>query len=544
MEITQTFQNELLLSEEDRKQGFWIQDDVHLSHALTPLFASFMAPAVSEGTQRAFDNLKLPLTQFRFKLADGRIYQQNVPFPGNPEQRLKEHQEAISSLLPVQKDRLFGFVENEFLPFYRKLDEYRNSTSTLEEARERVMELFDFYRRAWQLHFEIVMPRGGFMALEQMYGQLTGETETTVVYDLLSGVMNKSLETDRELWKLADLAKRDPQTRAALTVQPAESGYIKRLEATEPGRELLRHLRLVLEEYGHRSANSHEFADETWVENPEHALRIIASYIRKDYDFDEQFARIVKEREARAAELFAKLPEGELKRNFATMYQWALDSWGLDEDHHFYIDAMLPAKSRPFLLRTGELLVENGVLADRQDIFHFYLDELLDVLSAPSAQHGKVEQRKIEHEANKRKKAAPFYGEPPKQQSLDPALERVFGGKPPEIREQEQTFTGYAASQGVYTGTVKVVLGPEDFGKVEHGDILVCKTTTPPWTALFSIVGAIVTDTGGILSHAGTVAREYKLPAVVGSKVATSVLKDGDRVTVDGSKGVVHFGQV
>lgn len=542
MAITQSFQNELLLSEEDKKQGFWVQDDVHLSHAITPLFASFMAPAVSEGTRRAFHNLQFPLEQFRFKLADGRIYQQNVPFPGDPEQRHKAHMEVVDALLPIQKERLTGFVENEFLPFYRKLDDYRSTTSTLEEAGARMMELFDFYRRAWQLHFEIVMPRGGFLALEHMYGQLTGEADTTAVYDLLTGVMNKSLETDRALWKLAEQAKGDPLIRAALTVQPAESGYAARLEAIEGGRELLRQLRLVLEEYGHRSANSHEFADETWAENPEHALRIIASYLRKDYDFDEQFARIVKEREARAEALLSKLPEGELKRSFVMMYQWALDSWGLDEDHHFYIDAMLPAKSRPFLLRVGELLVEHGVTADREDVFHLYLDELLDVLSTPSAQQSKVEQRKLEHEANKRKKVPPFYGEPPKQ-PLDPALERVFGGKAPDIREQERTFTGYAASQGVYTGTVKVVSGPDDFGKVEHGDVLVCRTTTPPWTALFSIVGAIVTDTGGILSHAGTVAREYKLPAVVGSKVATSVLKDGDRVTVDGSKGVVHFGQ-
>lgn len=535
------FQSSLLLNEEDKKQGFWVQDDVHLAHALTPLFASFMAPSVTDGTKLAFENLKAPLFQFRMKIADSRIYQETVPYPGDPMQRLEEHKGLVGQKLPVLNKTLQEYVDGEFLPFYRQLDEYRKQPMTLEEAKERVKELHDFYRRAWQLHFEIVMPRSAFIALEELYGKLTGESNTTVVYEFLSGVMNKSLETDRELWKLADFAKQSADTLAALS-GPAEAGYIAELGKSEAGRELLARLDVLLETYGYRSANSHEFNDETWVENPEHALRIIAAYTQKSYDFDREFAETVQEREAKTAAALAKMPEGELKQTFIMMHQWALDSWGLDEDHHFYIDAMLPAKSRLFLLQVGELLVEQGVFSNKEEIFYLYLDELLEALSAPAALHSIVEQRKIEHEANKQKQAAPFYGVPP-EQPMDPLLERIFGGKPPEIKEKEQTFTGYAASQGTYTGTVKVVRNPADFAKVQQGDVLVCKTTTPPWTVLFSIAGAIVTDAGGILSHAGTVAREYKLPAVVGTKVATSVLKDGDRVTVDGTKGVVHFGQ-
>ncbi|TDG00195.1 PEP-utilizing enzyme [Paenibacillus piri] len=541
MTVLTPFQSTLMLNDEDKQQSFWVQDDVHLAHALTPLFASFMVPAVTEGTKLAFDNLKLPMLQFRFKLADGRVYQDTVPYPADPQQRFEEHKSVVGPLLPVLKQTLQGYVDNEFLPFYRRLDDYRKQPLTLAEARDKVRELHDFYRRAWQLHFEIVLPRTSFLVLEQMYGQLTGETNTAVVYDMLSGVMNKSLETDRELWKLAEQANRSPETKAVFA-SPAESGYRVLLDRSEAGRELLERLRQVLEVYGYRSSNSHEFCDETWVENPEHALRIIASYTQKSYDFDREYAETVREREARTAAALDKMPEGELKQSFLQLYEWALHSWGLDEDHHFYIDAMLPAKSRLFLLKVGELLVEHGAVQDREDIFFLYLDELLDALSAPAALQATVEGRRREHAANQQKQAAPFYGKPP-ERPADPGLERIFGGKPPEIREKEQTFTGYAASQGVYTGTVKVVRSAEDFVKVKQGDVLVCKTTTPPWTVLFSVVGAIVTDAGGILSHAGTVAREYKLPAVVGTKIATTVLKDGDSVTVDGTGGVVHFGQ-
>lgn len=535
-----TLQQQITLTEEDKQQGFWVQDDVHLSHALTPLFASFMAPAVTEGTKLAFEKLKLPLLQFRFKLSDGRIYQESTLYPGNPEERLQQHKEQVGPLLPVLNKILQDYVDNEFLPYYRRLDEARQQKLSLAEAKEKVQELFDFYRRAWQLHFEIVLPRTAFVVLEQLYTQLTGCNDSVVIYELLSGVMNKSLETDRELWKLADGTKTSPEL-VALFTSSQKGGFQTRLQQSEAGRALLTRLQAQLEVYGYRTANSHEFNDETWVENPEHALQIISAYVQKDYDFDREFEQTVKEREAKTAEVLAKMPEGELKQTFIKMLGWALDSWGLDEDHHFYIDAMLPAKSRLFLLKVGDLLVEKGVVANRKDIFYLYADELLEVLSQQESLQGKVEERKAEHEENKLKQAAPFYGTP--LAPMDPVLEKIFGGKPPEIKEQERTFTGYAASQGTYTGTVKVVRGGEDFGKVQNGDVLVCRTTTPPWTVLFSIAGAIVTDAGGILSHAGTVAREYKLPAVVGSKIATSLLKDGDKVTVDGTKGVVYFGQ-
>lgn len=537
------FQREIHLSDTEKQQGFWMQDDVHLAHAVSPLFASFQIPAMTEGTKKAFENLKLPISQFVVKLSDGRIYQANLPYPGDPQERIQEHQEHVKPLLPVLKQRLLDVVESTFLPFYAKLDAARIQTETLQQAKEQVLELHQFYKTAWQLHFELVIPRGAIsMGLEHLYRELANDSQTTVIYEMLTGVMNKTLETDRGLWKLAQAAQDSPPVKTLLRSVPVEEAS-GRLQESAEGTAFLTRLQSFLDEYGYRSPNSHEFMDETWVENPVHALAIISSYLQKEYDFDQEFAQIVRDRETRAKEILAKMPEGETKQFFLHMYEWALDSWGLDEDHHFYIDAMLPAKSRLFFLRVGELLVRADVLKKREDIFYLYLDELIGVLENPAPVFGLIEERKREHEENKRKHVPPFYGTPPEKAGDDPITERVFGTKAPDINEEAQTFTGYAASQGVYTGTVKVVRGPEEFAKVEKGDVLVCKTTTPPWTVLFSVVGAVVTDAGGILSHAGTVAREYRLPSVVGCKIATRVLKDGDTVTVDGSSGVVYFGQ-
>jgi pyruvate,water dikinase len=98
---------------------------------------------------------------------------------------------------------------------------------------------------------------------------------------------------------------------------------------------------------------------------------------------------------------------------------------------------------------------------------------------------------------------------------------------------------GVAASPGLATGTARVVHGPEDFEQMKPGDVLVAPITTPAWTPLFAMASAIVTDVGGPLSHGSIVAREYGIPAVLGTGVATRRIPDGQLITVDGNAGVV-----
>lgn len=98
---------------------------------------------------------------------------------------------------------------------------------------------------------------------------------------------------------------------------------------------------------------------------------------------------------------------------------------------------------------------------------------------------------------------------------------------------------GIAASRGTATGRARLVRGPEDFAAVRPGDILVAPATSPAWTPLFGVVAGLVTEFGGLLSHAGVVAREYGLPAVLGVTDAMALIKDGDELTIDGGTGQV-----
>ena len=534
----QTFRNELLLNDQDIENGFWFLDELHLPGTLTPLFASYMAPAVTEGTLKAYETLKLPIHQFHIKIKDSHYYQCTVPYKGDILARIEENIAADKNLFPHLSQTFWHYINNELLTQFEKMDAYRQNGFTLAEAKDILIELYAFYKRAWEIHFEVVMPRGSLgLALEDAYQKLTGDKNTTIVYDFVEGVMNKSTETDRAVWQLADSIKKSEALTNLFATTSLEN-LKDALQASAEGAAFLSEVQQVLNVYGWRIANSHEFSDETWIENPIYIFEVIMEYLKKDYNFDEEFAKVVAERKVKVASLLAQYEDSTEKATFMQIHEWALQYWGVDEDHHFYIDAMLPAKARLLLLEIGKLLVKAKAIHSAEDIFYFYLDELVELVQNPTDATANVTARKEMLAQDAKKDIPANYGTPPQEEAA-PVIERIFGTKSAEVNEEEKTFKGYAASKGTHTGIVRIVRNQDDFAKVTKGDVLVCKTTLPPWTVLFSIAGAVITDAGGILSHAGTVAREYKLPAVLGTKVSTQLLKDGDVVTVDGTNGVV-----
>jgi pyruvate,water dikinase len=129
---------------------------------------------------------------------------------------------------------------------------------------------------------------------------------------------------------------------------------------------------------------------------------------------------------------------------------------------------------------------------------------------------------------------------PPPSDPVEDVLFRFFGG-PVDVSADPSVINGIAASPGTARGPAKVVRDLAEASKVKQGDVLVCEMTLPPWTPLFSTACAVVADTGGILSHCAIVAREYRIPCVVGTGTGTIQIKDGMILTVDGSKGIVRI---
>src|SRR5215207_1105104 len=135
---------------------------------------------------------------------------------------------------------------------------------------------------------------------------------------------------------------------------------------------------------------------------------------------------------------------------------------------------------------------------------------------------------------------------PTRRRSSAASLERAIGAVveemlfAPKPQTEERKVRGVGVSPGVYEGTARLIHSTAEFGRIERGDVLVTNSTTTAFNIVLPLLGAIVTDRGGLLSHAAIVAREYGIPAVVGCSDATAVVADGDRVRVDGRAGEVE----
>jgi pyruvate,water dikinase len=137
----------------------------------------------------------------------------------------------------------------------------------------------------------------------------------------------------------------------------------------------------------------------------------------------------------------------------------------------------------------------------------------------------------------------PVLGAIPTQPPPDDPFTRLamkFNGVP-QAPAAPGELRGSPGSAGTVRGRARVIHSIAEAGRLEPGDILVAETTAPPWTPLFAIVGAVVTDTGGVLSHCAVVAREYGIPAVVGTGMASAVVSDGQMLEIDGDAGIVRF---
>ena len=200
---------------------------------------------------------------------------------------------------------------------------------------------------------------------------------------------------------------------------------------------------------------------------------------------------------------------------------------------------------RQMLLEVGRRLVQAGAIAEAADVFWLIEDEVeqaaaaLDRGAPVDCMTDAVRQRKAWWQAEKDITPPVSLPLPPK--FLMKMLPAQFGGLTGDGADAAaHVIRGTPCSPGSVTATARVMHGPQDFDQMRPGDVLVATITTPAWTPLFAMASAVVTDIGGPLSHGSIVAREYGIPAVLGTSVATRRIKTGDRVRVDGGRGSVE----
>ena len=312
-----------------------------------------------------------------------------------------------------------------------------------------------------------------------------------------------------------------------------------------------------MKEYGCRALR-YEIAEPTLTERPNLLLAQIRNQISQGYDPDANDRALGQERAEVAAEArkaLARQPE-ELEK-FERVLKRAERAYPVREDNVFFTLNVPYVLIRYTLLELGSRLVARKSIERRDDIFFLELHEARSALATDMNYHQAVQMRHAQRAWAIANPGPPAYGEAPAQTSsfeflpleartpmeamlwsLDKIFEHYQSQKQQAV---EDTLKGIVASPGQYTGPVRVIMDEEEFGKLQPGDVLVCPITSPVWSILFPSVGALVTDSGGILSHPAIIAREYRVPAVVALGNATSILQDGQIVAVDGLAGTVSI---
>ena len=516
----------------------WFRDEMHFPEPLTPLTAWLLASTFNVGTPRACEELAMDMKGLLYGVFNGYGYNLTAPVP---EEELPARRERSQQVMPARLDGLRRDWEERYLPrvleLTREIDSLDLERAPASEAAAALERLREILVELWHVHFLVVFPKLGCgERFYELYARATGSTDQTEAYRCLQGFPNKSVEAGKALWELAQLAAASPEVRAAVERDDADAA-LDELRGSEAGRAFTAALDRYLDEYGRR-ANGIELAFPLWLETPGFVLGLVRSYLAgSSGDPDAEHAALVDERERLIAAALERVAGSELEGPFRHALATAQAAWPLEEDHAFYIDQRALAAVRLQLLGLGRRLAAAGQLAAAEDVWFAEPDELRAALEHGADLTRVALERKAERERQRELQPPPFLGAPPRG-AADPGLEKFFGkGGPPELADG--VLRGAPASAGRVTGVARVITRIDDLHRVRSGDILVCRSTTPPWTPVFGSIKALVADTGGVLSHGAIVAREYRIPAVMGTKVATRVIADGQTITVDGSSGEV-----
>lgn len=520
----------------------WFRDGMHFPAPMTPLTASFLYECLEPGVAAACATLVSPLRTLRHTSFNGWVYNSPVlaVAPEDIEERMKQH-------LPVMGDHMDNLRsrwDTEYLPAVRQLTDEIDSldfSGEAEAALDAFARLVEIDVDIWRMHFLTVFPKlAAGERFSAIYVQATDTTDEMEPYRCMQGEPNKSLEADRALWDLAREAQAAPAVATALAAgSPADA--LDTLDRSPEGRAWRERFERFLDEYGHR-AQAMDLSSPTWVEEPSFAVENLRRYLAVDAaDPEGQRERLRAEAEGLVRGARERITDPELLAAFDHAYESALAAWPLEEDHAFYIDQRsLAGATRRAFLRIATTLAGRGRIADPGDIWYLDFGAVRDGLAGEDV-GARAREARQHHAANSLLDAPPFLGPPPDPNApVDPGLVKFFGKPgPPEI--DNRVLRGSAGSRGRVEGIARVVRSVDDLHLVQPGEILVCRSTTPPWTPVFASIAALVTDTGGVLAHGAIVAREYAIPAVMGTKIATQIIQDGQRITVDGDAGEVFI---
>ncbi len=527
--------------------GSWELDAVHFPRPATRYWCEMHPEALVRGFRAFTSYYGMLLDSLDYAYLNGFAY--TSPRPVTPEQapeRFQRSEEVFARKL--WREQLRNWDEKlkpASIRTHRELQSVELEQLSDEELGAHLVRCHEHHREMVYQHMAhtgaAMVPIGDLLVHASAW---TGVPHAELL-GMMRGAAPVSAGASGELAAMVAAIRSDPGAQDLLNAEGDAGGTLDRLRNldSEAGRAVSAYLDLV----GYRLLDGFDISGRYALEMPDALLRAIRAQVAGSGETDAGAAA-----EQRIAEIREKVPE-EHRDQFDELLGEARLMYRIRDERGVYSDIWASGIMRRAALAAGRRLADRGRLQDPEHFIEASIGEMQALLTGaeePAADELAARHRwRTTHTA----KDAPAHlgppaPPPPDPSGLPPAAARMMRATgitmqsmfaPSQAAHEPDLLHGLPASAGVYEGPARRVSGPADFDRIRQGDVLVTESTSEAFNILLPLLGAIVTDAGGLLSHPAIVSREYGIPGVVGTRDATSRIADGVRVRVDGTAGEV-----
>jgi len=524
--------------------GSWVQDPVHMPRPMTRYFQETHPPPFKKGTNDFARFYGLLINGLQMGYVNGFGYRQVLPVPdAEIPERFQRAEQVFAKKL--WREQLRDWDENRkpsSIFTHRELQAVNADSLSDTELAAYLTRCRDHHSAMLAQHMRFtagaLLPTGDFLAHA---GDWTGLPPSELL-SLMRGSAEVSAGGSDEMQRLKRAFAQDAKARDILTSGGDSAQLLASLRSLdgEAGVAISGYLDLV----GNRLIDGFDIAEPTALELPDALVRAIRIAVAGE-------AQAVAD-DAPTAEIRAQVPAAH-RTEFDELLAEARLMYRLRDERGVYSDIWASGIMRRATLAAGRRVANRDRIATPYQMLDASLEEMCALVTGAGGPSADELGRRGEYRAAYTAKDAPPLLGPPESpppdlatlpspvarvmRAISIALGHLFGSS--EAQHEEKVLYGLAASKGVYEGPARRVSGPSEFGRIVKGDVLVTESTTEAFNILLPLLGGIVTDNGGLLSHAAIVSREYGIPGVVGTREGTERISDGVLVRVDGDAGEV-----
>ncbi len=539
--------------------GTWTLDKTHNSTAMT-LYAGECFDGLPRGFKECCERYGLLMSHLQPSFQHGFFFIQQVGVLGKPggrpppkfmfqlmcrihptlRKRINTAHEAFSSRLWLKDLQDWDKLKQDSIARNTRLQSVDLKNLSDDEIIAHLEACFvnaeEMVYRHHKFSVGSILPVGHFLDVATRNTDLTAAQ----VAPLLKGSTQVSTGiAGEELSRLATLIQAAGISKSELTTMSPTEALAKLRSNVEINQALDAYLAIT----GHMILGGYCISEKTLQEAPNIILARISDALtpKPKTEFDQELEKSIR----------SQIPD-EDREEFDLSLSDAREVNRMRDERGIYNDIWGAGISRTAILEAGRRLTDKGTLTNAELLLDATHSEMLGLMAGDEPVTAETLQERRDWRLTKDIDEVPeLLGmapvDPPPldwlPQKIQPTM-RAFAiimgnifDSPDEASVEK--IEGLAVSPGVYEGTAKVILSTRDFDRLNEGDVLVTKNTSAGFNVVLPIIGALVTDRGGILSHAAIVSREYGIPGVIGTKTATQRIKDGDRIRVDGNTGEV-----